>query len=420
MPTLRTFTLGCKVNQYETELVREGLARVGFREAEGDEPADLCIVNTCTVTGESDLKSRKAVRQFARENPGAEIVVMGCYATRAEEVVGALPGVVEVLTDKRQIAGFLARRGVLDVPKGISRFGHRARAYVKVQDGCRMKCSYCVIPLARGDLASRPLADIVEEVRRLVDNGHREIVLTGIHLGHWGLEWPKSNLGLADLVEAILALEGPFRVRLSSLEAVEVSQRLLALMADYPRRLCPHLHLPMQSGSDSVLERMQRRWASAQFVEKCLEAKESLPHPALTTDVIVGFPGETDADFEASCRAVEAIGFSKVHVFRFSPRQGAPATEMPNQIEPIVKQRRATHLAEVSDRLRGQFFRSLLGRRLEVLAESTDASQVGRLLGTSARYAPVTAVGPSDLVGQLIEVEAQAATCDGISGTVVR
>lgn len=283
-----------------------------------------------------------------------------------------------------------------------------------------MKCSYCVIPLARGDLASRPLADIVEEVRRLVDNGHREIVLTGIHLGHWGLEWPKSNLGLADLVEAILALEGPFRVRLSSLEAVEVSQRLLALMADYPRRLCPHLHLPMQSGSDSVLERMQRRWASAQFVEKCLEAKESLPHPALTTDVIVGFPGETDADFEASCRAVEAIGFSKVHVFRFSPRQGAPATEMPNQIEPIVKQRRATHLAEVSDRLRGQFFRSLLGRRLEVLAESTDASQVGRLLGTSARYAPVTAVGPSDLVGQLIEVEAQAATCDGISGTVVR
>ena len=418
MPTLRTFTLGCKVNQYETELVREGLARLGFRDAEGDEPADLCIVNTCTVTGESDLKSRKAIRQLARNNPAAEIVVMGCYATRAVEAVSALPGVVEVLTDKRQIADFLSRRGVLEVPKGISRFGHRARAYVKVQDGCRMKCSYCIIPFARGDLSSRPLADIVDEVRRLADSGHREIVLAGIHLGHWGLEWPGEKLGLADLVEAILGLDGPFRLRLSSLEAVEVSARLLALMAEHPRRICPHLHLSMQSGSDAVLARMERRWASARFVEKCLEVKESLPAPALTTDVIVGFPGETEVDFEASCRRVEQVGFSKVHVFRFSPRQGTPAAEMPDQIEPVVKQRRASHLIEVADRLRRQFFQSLVGRRLQVLVESADASGPGVLLGTSARYAPVTISGPADFVGRLVDVEARQATAEGVAATL--
>ena len=419
MPTLRTLTLGCKVNQYETELVREGLARLGFRDAQGDEPADLCIVNTCTVTAQSDRKSRKAVRQLARDNPRAEIVVMGCYATRAAEAVRALPCVVEVLTDKRQIADFLSRRGVLDVPTGISRFGHRARAYVKVQDGCRMKCSYCIIPYARGDLSSRPLADIVEEVRRLADSGHREIVLAGIHLGHWGLEWPGEKLGLVDLVEAILRLEGPFRLRLSSLEAVEVSARLLALMAEHPRRICPHLHLSMQSGSDAVLARMERRWASARFVEKCLEVKESLPAPALTTDVIVGFPGETEADFEASCRRVEQVGFSKVHVFRFSPRQGTPAAEMPDQIDPAVRQRRASHLIELAEQLRSRFFQSLLGCRLQVLVESADASGTGELLGTSARYAPVATSGPADLVGRLAEVEARGATGEGVAGRLI-
>jgi threonylcarbamoyladenosine tRNA methylthiotransferase MtaB len=248
MPTLRTVTLGCKVNQYETELVCEGLARVGFREAENGESVDLCVVNTCTVTGEGALKSRKAIRQLARQNPHAQIVVMGCYATMAENVVSDLPGVVEVLTDKRQIPDFLARRGVLDVPTGISRFGRRARAYVKVQDGCRMRCSYCIIPAARGDLSSRAVGEILDEIRRLVDSGHREIVLTGIHLGHWGLEWCESRLRLADLIEEILAIDGRWRLRLSSLEAVEVDEKLIGLMAAHPDRICPHLHLSMQSG----------------------------------------------------------------------------------------------------------------------------------------------------------------------------
>lgn len=406
MPTLRTFTLGCKVNQYETELVIEGLSRVGFCEANGDEPADLCLVNTCTVTGEGALKSRKAIRQLARKNPDAQIVVMGCYATMAEDVVADLPGVTEVLTDKRQIPEFLARWGVLDVPTGISRFGHRARAYVKVQDGCRMRCSYCIIPAARGDLTSRPVAELVDEVRRLVDTGHREVVLTGIHLGHWGLEWTDCRLRLPDLVEELLGVDGQWRLRLSSLEAVEVDARLLSLMAAHPDRICPHLHLSMQSGSDTVLERMQRRWASTRFVEKCLEAKEALDTPALTTDVIVGFPGETDAEFEASCHAVETIGFSKVHTFRFSPREGTPAATMPDQIDGRVKQQRAAHLDTLSLRLRRDFFSALVDRRLQVLVESADNTQPGLLHGTSARYAPVELNGTLDLVGKLLEADA--------------
>ena len=205
--TLKTVTLGCKVNQYETELVREGLARIGYRDAAEGEAADLCVVNTCTVTAEGDSKSRQAIRRLARENPRSRIVVMGCYATRAPEELARLPNVAEVLTDKREIPDLLGRFGVLDVPTGISQFGSRHRAYVKVQDGCLLRCSYCIIPHVRPHLHSRPLPHVLEEVRRLVDNGYREIVLTGIHLGHYGVEgnWNKPKdewLRLSTLVRA--------------------------------------------------------------------------------------------------------------------------------------------------------------------------------------------------------------------------
>ena len=184
--TLRTVTLGCKVNQYETELLREGLLRLGYRNAEPDEPAQLCLVNTCTVTAEGDRKSRKAIRQLHRENPCAEIIVMGCYATRDPQAVAALPGVVDVVTDKGRLPDLLARLGLADVPRGLSRFGREHRAYVKVQDGCQRRCAFCIIPSVRPTLSSRPVADILAEARQLVANGYRELVLTGIHLGHYG------------------------------------------------------------------------------------------------------------------------------------------------------------------------------------------------------------------------------------------
>src|SRR5262245_49595752 len=217
--TLKTVTLGCKVNQYETELVREGFSRIGYRDAKESEPADLCVVNTCTVTGEGDAKSRQAIRRLARENPAARIVVMGCYATRAPDELARLPSVAEVITDKREIPDFLMRFGVVDVPHGISQFGTRHRAYVKVQDGCLLRCSYCIIPHVRPHFASRSPEHLEDEVRRLVDNGYREIVLTGIHLGHYGVEHNRGRakqqwLRLSNLLRRLASLPGDFRLRL--------------------------------------------------------------------------------------------------------------------------------------------------------------------------------------------------------------
>src|SRR5256885_11937985 len=314
--TLKTLTLGCKVNRYETELVREGFLRANFRDAADDESADLCVVNTCTVTAEGDSKSRHAIRRLARQNPDARIVVMGCYATRAPEELAKLPNVAEVIGDKREIPDLLGRFGVIDMPTGISQFGNRHRAFVKVQDGCLLRCSYCIIPYVRPHFSSRPLAHVFDEVRRLVDNGYREIVLTGIHLGHYGVEnnrhKPKDQwLRLSNLVRVIANLPGDFRIRLSSIEATEVTRELIDVMAEYPRRIAPHLHICLQSGSDSVLRQMRRRWSSRMFIDRCRLVRESLDNPAITTDIIVGFPGETEADFEATCRVSRDCGFSK-------------------------------------------------------------------------------------------------------------
>jgi threonylcarbamoyladenosine tRNA methylthiotransferase MtaB len=392
--TLKTLTLGCKVNQYETELVREGLARIGYADAAQGEAADLCVVNTCTVTGEGDSKSRQAIRRLARENPDSRIVVMGCYATRAPEELARLPNVVEVLTDKREIPDLLGRFGVLDIPTGISRFAGRHRAYVKVQDGCLLRCSYCIIPHVRPHVSSRPLAHVLDEVRRLVENGYREIVLTGVHLGHYGVEgnWNKPRdewLRLATLVRAIARLTGDFRIRLSSIEATEVTRDLIGAMAEFPERIAPHLHLCLQSGSDAVLRRMRRRWGSRLFIDRCQLLREALDNPAITTDIIVGFPGETEDDFAATCRVARECGFSKIHIFPFSPRKGTPAAEMKDMVGPEVKHERVARLAEVERELRTEYYASLVGRELTVLVEGQSETTSGGWLGTSCRYAPV-------------------------------
>ncbi|HEY4310250.1 MAG TPA: tRNA (N(6)-L-threonylcarbamoyladenosine(37)-C(2))-methylthiotransferase MtaB [Pirellulales bacterium] len=394
MPTLRTATLGCKVNQYETQYVREGLQGIGYREANGDEPADLCIVNTCTVTAEGDAKSRQIIRQLARRNPGTRIVVMGCYATRAPEEVASLPAVSEVLTDKRELPDLLGRFGIVDVPTGISGLDGRQRAYVKVQDGCLLNCTFCIIPKVRPELASRPPEQIVAEIERLIGNGYREVVLTGIHLGHYGIEHnrgrPKDQwLRLSHLLERIIRLPGDFRVRLSSIEATEITRELIRVMADHPDRICPHLHVSMQSGSDRILRRMHRRWGARRLVDRCLLVRESLAQPALTTDVIVGFPGETDADFADTCSVLEEIGCSKIHIFPFSARRTTPAAEMSDQVAPAVKAARANELSVHADRLRDRYYHSLRGRSLQVLVEPRAAARPGFRLGTSCRYAPV-------------------------------
>lgn len=408
-PTLRTATLGCKVNQYETELVREGLQRAGYQDAAVDRPADLCVVNTCTVTHEGDAKSRQLIRRLHRDNPDARIVVMGCYATRAPEEVAALPGVSEVIVDKREIPDLLGRFGVVDIPDGISRFTNRHRAFLKVQDGCLLRCSYCIIPYVRPVPSSRPLDHVADEVRRVVDNGYREIVLTGIHLGHYGVDGnvgkPKSDwLRLSHLVDRLARLPGDFRLRLSSIEATEVTRELVDVVAEHGDRVCPHLHVCLQSGSDAVLRRMRRRWSVRQFLDRCRLLRERLDRPAITTDVIVGFPGETDEDFAATCRAASDAGFSRIHLFPFSARRGTPAAEMPDQVPPAVKAERMRELAELERRLRRDYFRQLIGRRLRVLVESTGRDDGRRVAGLACRYAPVSLPGLADQDGRFVDV----------------
>jgi len=423
MPSFKTVTLGCKVNQYETEYVRQGLLGAGFRETGPDEPADLCIVNTCTVTVESDYKSRKIIRALARENPRTGIVVMGCYATRAPQEVAALPRVIHVLTDKRGLGQLVQQFGHTEPPSGISSFGRLHRACVKVQDGCTMACTYCIIPKVRPVLVSRPVAEILDEIRRLVDFGHREIVLTGIHLGCYGAG--ESSAGgpapdLTALLRKILALEGHFRVRLSSLESPEVTPDLLGLMAEKPDRLCPHLHIPLQSGSDAVLQRMRRRWTAGEFVARCEQIRRALDEPALTTDMIVGFPGETEADFESSCRVVKEIGFSKVHVFRFSAREGTSAAGMPGQLPPPVKQQRAEALMEIARQLRQAFCKRLIGRQLQVVGESFMGGRHNILSGMADRYVTVRFPGGRELMDRLVRITAERVVDDHILATGVR
>ena len=415
MPSLKTLTLGCKVNQYETQYIREGLLGAGYVDAEDDQTADLCVVNTCTVTAEGDSKSRQAIRRLARKNPGTRIVAMGCYATREPELVAELPGVVEVLTDKRELPDLLGRFGVVDIPTGISTFGTRHRAYVKVQDGCLLRCSFCIIPHVRPKLTSRPMEHILDEVRRLSTHGYREIVLTGIHLGHYGVDFNRSRpkdewTRLSHLVGAIAEIPGDFRLRLSSIEATEVTRELIARMAEYSDKLCPHLHISMQSGSDSVLRRMRRRWGSRRYVDRCGMLAEALDQPAITTDIIVGFPGETDTEFAETCDVAREVGFSKIHIFPFSARRGTPAAEMSDQVSPEVKQARVKQLASVEDEQRSRYFESLRGRKLQVLVEGASKERPGFLAGTSCRYAPVDLVTDADAednpIGAFIDVTA--------------
>jgi threonylcarbamoyladenosine tRNA methylthiotransferase MtaB len=425
---LKTVTLGCKVNQYETEFLREGLLGIGYADAAQEEPADLCVVNTCTVTAQGDAKSRQVIRRLARENPAAKIVVMGCYATRAPEEVSRLPNVTEVLTDKRELPDLLGRFGVTDVPTGISGFGRRHRAYVKVQDGCLLRCSFCIIPHVRPELASRPPQDIVAEVRRLVANGYREVVLTGIHLGHYGVDFnrlrPKSEwVRLSSLLAELAALPGDFRLRLSSIEATEVTRELIDVMARHSDRIAPHLHISMQSGSDSVLRRMRRRWGSQRFVDRCRLLQESLDRPAITTDIIVGFPGETEQEFAETVAVSREVGFSKIHIFPFSARRGTPAASYPDQLPQELKAERVHRLGEVEAELRDSYFASLKGSRLRVLVESPldpeDKCAMRRFVGTSCRYAPVELMAPATAEGDFVDVIAGAAADERIIGQPV-
>lgn len=407
----RFVTLGCKVNQYETQYVRELLHANGYRDARTDEPASLAVVNTCTVTAESDSKSRQLVRQLAKENPGVKIVIMGCYATRDPQAVRKLPGVAGVIEDKRDLENLLRPFGVQKAIRGVRNFDGHQRAFVKVQDGCILNCTFCIIPTVRPGLLSRKPDDIVDEIRQLVDHGYREVVLTGIHLGHYGVDLsqglPKTQWQrLWHLLERLAKLPQQFRVRLSSLEATEVTEDFVRVLADYPDRICPHLHLSMQSGSDRTLQAMKRRYRIAGFLDRCEALRNRLDDPAFTTDIIVGFPGETDADFQETIAAVKRVGFCKTHIFPFSARQGTEAALRTDQIPPAIIQSRKRELADVAAGQAETYHQRLVGRTLEMLVESPDPKRPGMMRGTACRAAPLRLRALPALAKKLVPVVA--------------
>ena len=393
----RLVTLGCKVNQYETQYVKELLEHAGWVEAGEGDRADLCVVNTCTVTQEGDAKSRQLVRRLGHDNPSAEVLVMGCYATRDPEAVRRLPGVTQVISDKDRLVEALAPYGVSGPLAGISRFDGHQRAFVKVQDGCLLNCSFCIIPSVRPVVRSRPVEEIAAEVMRLVESGYHEVALTGIHLGHYGIDLSKGRpkdqwTRLWHLLERLANLPGDFRVRLSSLEAAEARDDLVRAMANHPR-ICPHLHLCLQSGSDRILHAMKRRYRQKGFLDRVARIRAALDAPAFSTDVIVGFPGETDADFDETCRVAREVGFSRIHVFSYSPRAGTGAAGLPDDVPPRVKAHRRETLHAIERDSAATFNASLIGRTLDVLVEGANRDRPGYVRGTSCRYAPVTFPG---------------------------
>jgi threonylcarbamoyladenosine tRNA methylthiotransferase MtaB len=411
--TCRLVTLGCKVNQYETQLVKETLLNNGFREAAENEAADLCVVNTCTVTGEADSKGRQLIRQLAKKNPGTRTIVMGCYATRDPEVLRDLPGVFEIVRDKRELPDVFDRLGIVDMPDGISHFDGRRRAYVKVQDGCILNCTYCIIPQVRPGLQSRTPESIEAEVRRLIGNGYREIVLSGIHVGHYGVDTTRGKSELPPfrlwhLFERLDRIPGNWRMRLSSIEAVEVNDEFISAAANC-EHLCPQFHPSLQSGSEAVLRRMRRRYSMVSFREKMEQMCKQLDHPAFTTDVIVGFPGETDAEFEETLEACRQARFMKIHIFPFSARKGTPAADFADQIPPQVRKERCRILGELERDLAKDYYQTLVGRELEVLVERVCKDRPGWVRGTDRRYAPVELPGTSHDIGTFVSARGEAA-----------
>lgn len=378
----KLLTLGCRVNQYETQAMRENLLRSGFGEAgEGEKPT-VFVVNTCTVTAAADRESRYLIRRCRRENPDAKVIVTGCYTERDHKILAKLPGVSCVVFNrhKPELAGYVdgqsnsAGRSGASVdrskadfsPLDISGFEGRTRALLKVQDGCNHACSFCKVVLVRGKSRSRAWGEVLKEAERLRDKGFSEIVLTGIQLGAYGLDFGKKRT-LAELLEELALIRGLKRIRLSSIEPTDVTEKVIEIMAG-SRVVCPSLHIPMQSGSDAVLKAMKRRYSSREYIELIRRLKARLKSFILTTDVMVGFPGEADEDFEATVKTLQEIKPYKLHLFPYSPREGTKAFQWMPVSKNIVGHRMKT-LEVFEKKWREEIHKSFLGEKMEILIE---------------------------------------------------
>lgn len=432
MPSVALTTLGCKVNQFETEMMEGLFKERAYTVVSFDEAADFYIVNTCSVTHLGERKSRQLIRRALRQNPQAIVAVTGCYAQIAPDQVEKIEGVrVLVGTKERgRIVDLVERAaredGIVNVVADIMQakafeeiplydMPGRTRAFLKIQEGCANFCTYCIIPYARGPLRSRKLENVRTEAKKLVDAGFKEIVLTGIHLGAYGRDLPE-DVALADAVRTVLSFSSLKRLRLGSLESIELSPELLALLrAD--ERFCPHLHLPLQAGQDEILRAMNRHYTTVDFKKQYEAILCVLPELAVSTDIIVGFPGETEAMFQQGLAFVESMTFARIHVFPYSQRAGTPAATYSNQVSEAVKKARARQMQLLADRQADAFLRRFIGKQLPVLFET---KQDGVADGLTGNYIRVYTDADAVCAGEIYPVCMEKAHRDGLWGKVCK
>ncbi len=413
-------TLGCKVNSYETEAMQALLLAAGAELVEFHEVADIYVVNTCSVTNMADRKSRQMLHRAKKNNPSAVVVAAGCYAQTADETAMKENGIDVVIgnNQKKQIVEILENHmaGVenkrLEIGQETEYEALRldtqvehTRAYIKIQDGCNQFCSYCIIPYARGRIRSRAPQDVLEEVHRLAASGYQEVVLTGIHLSSYGKPAEEGREPLLELIQQINAIEGIKRIRLGSLEPRIISEKFVKTLCTC-EKVCPHFHLSLQSGSDTVLKRMNRKYTTEEYSTSVDILKKYYEAPAITTDIIVGFPQETEDEFEETCAFVKKIGFSKIHVFKYSRRKGTVADKMSGQVAEPVKNERSEHLMALETALGEAYREQFIGREESVLfEESVQINGVICQTGYNERYVRIAVETEENLSNQMLSVE---------------
>ncbi len=417
MKKYKIVTLGCKVNSYESEALALMLEERGFRPSPKDGIADVCLINTCSVTSRSDAKSRQRIRHLIRENPGTIMIVMGCYSQLNYQDIARIEGVSIIIgTNHRSSIPKLIKEYEetntqiikVDDSKEFSeyenlsviKYSDNTRAYVKIQDGCDNYCSYCIIPYTRGRVKSRNKDSVLNEIKSLVKSGYKEIVLTGIHTGGYGLDFDDYSFGdlLKDIVNEVKDLK---RLRISSIEVHEITDEIIELMAT-TRVIVDHLHIPLQSGSNNVLRRMNRKYDKDYIIARLKKIRDNFKDIAITTDVIVGFPGESDEEFDETVDTINKIGFDAIHVFPFSSRKGTPASKMSGQVTSEIKKERVNKLLEISKQAHREYANRFIGSEREVLFETIDSK--GKLKGHTTNYLIVKVDGDKSLIGQIKNV----------------
>ena len=415
LPTVAFYTLGCKVNNYETESLYVLFNKAGYTRVAFDEVADVYVINTCTVTNSGDRKSRQMIRRAIRKNPDAIICVTGCYAQTKPNEIAEIEGVdIIVGTNGREniidlVNDFIKNRQPITVVNDIFKdpqfenlevihYESRTRANLKIQEGCQNFCTFCIIPFARGKMRSKDRNSVICEIQNLINHGHLEIILTGIHTGGYGVDF--ENYDLADLIVDIeREVKGIKRLRISSIEITQLNEKIINVMKE-SKIIANHLHVPLQSGSNTVLNRMNRKYTTLEYFNKIKELRKQFPTMAFTTDVIVGFPGETDLEFKETYDFIKEVGFAELHVFPYSKRSGTKAARMKEQIPQVIKSMRVNELLALSNELGKQYYQAFLNQVVSVIYEEVSSEDEQYMVGHASNYIKVKTKTNSQYLGK--------------------